>query len=186
MNQTNQKRFPLNGTHKKLNQPKMVVANWMRSHRVVWWVSNRPMLHSADIPVSHRAPMNPSWHWHWDAPITLIHVPPFWHGFLLLLAHSSMSEKKTQADASIFFAWFVTFCIIKKLLVLFYIFKKNRSSPIPQTSEPPDELFHGKCGQRRRLHFNLICRITLKTISVAIVLELLIRKLHYLENKAKC
>ena len=30
----------LNGTHKKLNQPKMVVGNWMRSHCVVWSVSN--------------------------------------------------------------------------------------------------------------------------------------------------
>ena len=31
----------LNGTHKKLNQPKMVVSNWMRPHRVVWSVSDR-------------------------------------------------------------------------------------------------------------------------------------------------
>ena len=31
----------LKWTHKKLNQPKMVVSNWMRSHRVVWSVSNR-------------------------------------------------------------------------------------------------------------------------------------------------
>ena len=31
----------LNGTHKKLNQWKMVVSNWMRPHRVVWSVSDR-------------------------------------------------------------------------------------------------------------------------------------------------
>ena len=31
----------LNGTNKKLNQPKMVVRNWMRSHRVVRPVSDR-------------------------------------------------------------------------------------------------------------------------------------------------
>ena len=31
----------LNGTHKKLNQPKMVVSNWMGPHRVVWSVSDR-------------------------------------------------------------------------------------------------------------------------------------------------
>ena len=77
----------------------------------------------ADIPVSHRAPMNPSLHWHWNAPNSLIHVPPFWHGLLLLLAHSSMSENKTQAWT--FFAWFVTFCIFKKLLVSFYNFKRT-------------------------------------------------------------
>ena len=170
---------------KKLNQPKMVVTNWMRSHRIVWWVSNRAMIHSVDIIVSHRAPMKPSGHWHWNVPSTLLHVPPFWHGLLFLLVHLSMSEKTTQADASTFFAWFVTFCICKKLLVLFYISKKNQSSPISQTSEPPDELFHRKCGQRQSLHFNLICRITLKTICKAIILELLIRKLHYLENRAK-
>ena len=31
----------LNGTHKKLNQPKMVVSHWMWPHRVVWSVSDR-------------------------------------------------------------------------------------------------------------------------------------------------
>ena len=31
----------LNGTHKNLNQPRMVFSNWMRSHRVVWSVSDR-------------------------------------------------------------------------------------------------------------------------------------------------
>ena len=115
---------------KKLNQPKMVVANWMWSHRVVWWVSNCPMLHSADIPVSYRAPMKPSGHWHWNAPITLIHVPPFWHGLLLLLAHSSMSEKKnTSRRFDIFrFSWFVTFCIIKSYLFC-SIFLKRTALP---------------------------------------------------------
>ena len=77
----------------------------------------------ADIPVSHPALMNPSAHWHWNAQRTLAHVPPFWHGLLLLLVHSTMSEKKTQAWT--FFAWFVTFCIFKKLIVSFYIFKRT-------------------------------------------------------------
>jgi len=51
-------------------------------------------LQSADVPFSHRPPVNPPGHWHWNAPGTLIHVPLFWHGLLVLLAHSSMSEKK--------------------------------------------------------------------------------------------
>ena len=50
------------------------------------------------------------------------HVPLFWQWLLVLLAHSSMSANKTQAWT--FFAWF-SFCILKRLLVTFYIFKRT-------------------------------------------------------------
>ena len=109
----------------------MVVANWMRSHRIVWWVSNRAMLHSADIPVSHRAPMKPSGHWHWNAPSTFIHVPPFWHGLLFLLAHLSMSAKKTQVDAwSVSLLW----CIFLKSLIANLLPGKEATAVSTQTS----------------------------------------------------
>ena len=150
MNQTSQKQFSSNRRHTRNSTNRKESLVMSPCCLVCCMLSCQ----FADIPVPHPAPMNPG-HWHWNAPRTLAHVPPFWHGLLLLLVHSSMSEKRAQAWT--FFAWFVTFCIFKKLLVSFYI------------HEPPDEWFHRKYGQRQILDLNLIYRVTQQTICVATV-----------------
>ena len=87
----------------------------------------------ADIPILHRAPMNPSGQWHWNAPSTLIHVPPFWHGLVLPLAHSSMSEKKNTMGAwSVSLLW----CIFLKGLIADLLSGTEAKVVSTQTSNP--------------------------------------------------
>ena len=110
----------LNGTHKKRNQPKMVVSNWMRSHRVVWSVSNRASVwrHTFFASSANEFP--------WASTLE---CPKHICTRAAILAWIACTARtfvdvweKTQAWT--FFAWF-SFCILTKLLVTFYIFKRT-------------------------------------------------------------
>ena len=104
----------------KLNQPKMVVSNWMRSRHVVWSVRDRASVckHTFFASSANEFP--------WALTLE---CPRHINTCAAILTWTACTARtfvdvweKTQAWT--FFAWF-SFCILKKLLSTFYIFKRT-------------------------------------------------------------
>ena len=141
----------------------------------------------ADMPISHRAPMNPSGHWHWNAPRTLAHVPPFWHGLLLLLVHSSMSEKKKHKLGR-FSLGFLRSVFLKSYLFR-SIFLKEPFFPDTPNKWAPWRMVSQKIWPASNFGFQTDLqshsRYAWRPLNFPVNF-LSLRILHYLENKAKC
>ena len=111
----------------KLNQPRMVFSNWMRSHRVVWSVSNRASFWRRTCFASSANELP------WALTLECPRQIDTCAAILTWIACTARAFvdvwEKTQAWT--FFAC-LSFCILKKLVVTFYIFKRTIVSRYPK------------------------------------------------------
>ena len=107
---SNQKQFSSNRTHtRNLNQPKRVVSDVTVLSGLLYAVMS-VCRHTCFASSANES----FWALTLECPKDIYHVPPFLHGLVLPLAHSSMSEKKKTMGAwSVSLLW----CIFLKGLI---------------------------------------------------------------------